>query len=91
MSHETMVAESAHHAHAPGSGHGQALHRHEVEERRPWTVLGLMLAAQFMVILDVSVVNVALPSIGKALSFRDRKSTRLNSSHSDRSRMPSSA
>jgi EmrB/QacA subfamily drug resistance transporter len=38
-------------------------------ERRPWTVLGLMLAAQFMVILDVSVVNVALPSIGKALSF----------------------
>ena len=32
--------------------------------RRPWTVLALMLAAQFMVVLDVSVVNVALPSIG---------------------------
>jgi EmrB/QacA subfamily drug resistance transporter len=69
MSHETMVAESVHHAHAPGSGHGRALHQHDVEERRPWTVLGLMLAAQFMVILDVSVVNVALPSIGNALSF----------------------
>jgi MFS family permease len=41
----------------------------EQEVRRPWTVLGLMLAAQFMVILDISVVNVALPSIGKALQF----------------------
>ena len=37
------------------------------DERRPWTVLGLMLAAQFMVVLDVSVVNVALPSIGADL------------------------
>ena len=35
--------------------------------RRPWTVFGLMIAAQFMVILDVSVVNVALPSIGEDL------------------------
>jgi EmrB/QacA subfamily drug resistance transporter len=32
-------------------------------------VLALMLTAQFMVILDVSVVNVALPSIGEALHF----------------------
>lgn len=39
------------------------------EERRPWTVLGLMLAAQFMVVLDVSVVNVALPSIGADLEL----------------------
>jgi EmrB/QacA subfamily drug resistance transporter len=39
------------------------------EERRPWTVLALMLAAQFMVVLDVSVVNVALPSIGESLRF----------------------
>ncbi|MFC0682621.1 MFS transporter [Lysobacter korlensis] len=37
--------------------------------RRSWLVLGLMLLAQFMVILDVSVVNVALPSIGAALGF----------------------
>ncbi|HJQ88554.1 MAG TPA: MFS transporter [Propionibacteriaceae bacterium] len=43
----------------------------EVEVRNPWTVLGLMLMAQFMVILDVSVVNVALPSIGRALDFTD--------------------
>ena len=37
------------------------------ERRRPWTTLCLMLAAQFMVVLDVSVVNVALPSIGESL------------------------
>ena len=37
------------------------------EGRRPWTVFALMIAAQFMVILDVSVVNVALPSISHGL------------------------
>jgi EmrB/QacA subfamily drug resistance transporter len=52
-------------AHPHGAHHGAG----EDEARRPWTILGLMLMAQFMVILDVSVVNVALPSIGKALSF----------------------
>ncbi len=39
------------------------------EVRRPWTVLALMLAAQVMVVLDVSVVNVALPSIGADLQL----------------------
>jgi EmrB/QacA subfamily drug resistance transporter len=39
------------------------------ELRKPWTTLALMLMAQVMVILDVSVVNVALPSIGQALDF----------------------
>jgi EmrB/QacA subfamily drug resistance transporter len=38
-------------------------------ERRSWWILALIGLAQFMVILDVTVVNVALPSIGKALSF----------------------
>jgi EmrB/QacA subfamily drug resistance transporter len=37
------------------------------EPRRSWTVFGLMIAAQVMVILDVSVVNVALPSISRGL------------------------
>ena len=37
------------------------------EPRRPWTVFALMIAAQIMVILDVSVVNVALPSISESL------------------------
>ena len=39
------------------------------EPRRPWTVFGLMIAAQIMVILDVSVVNVALPSISESLQL----------------------
>jgi EmrB/QacA subfamily drug resistance transporter len=38
-------------------------------QRRPWIVLILLSIAQFMVILDVTVVNVALPSIGKDLDF----------------------
>jgi EmrB/QacA subfamily drug resistance transporter len=38
-------------------------------ERRSWWILALIGLAQFMVILDVTVVNVALPSIGEALSF----------------------
>src|SRR4051794_36859984 len=37
--------------------------------RRPWSVLALLVVAQFMVILDITVVNVALPSIGRALGF----------------------
>jgi EmrB/QacA subfamily drug resistance transporter len=37
--------------------------------RKPWTILVLVCVAQFMVILDVTVVNVALPSIGQKLGF----------------------
>jgi EmrB/QacA subfamily drug resistance transporter len=36
-------------------------------ERRKWLVLGLVCAAFFMTVLDVSIVNVALPSIGRSL------------------------
>ena len=41
------------------------------ETRQPWTILVLLAVAQFMVILDVTVVNVALPSIGSALGFAE--------------------
>jgi EmrB/QacA subfamily drug resistance transporter len=37
--------------------------------RRRWIALILLCFAQFIVVLDASIVNVALPSIGKALSF----------------------
>src|SRR6187455_3197711 len=37
-------------------------------ERR-WLALGLLCVAQFVVVLDASIVNVALPSIGEALDF----------------------
>src|SRR5215212_4921017 len=34
-----------------------------------WLALALLAAAQFVVVLDASIVNVALPSIGKDLHF----------------------
>jgi EmrB/QacA subfamily drug resistance transporter len=61
------------HGAPPGPDHGHPVHRTpggsvaDEEPRRSWTVFALMIAAQFMVILDVSVVNVALPSIGEDL------------------------
>jgi EmrB/QacA subfamily drug resistance transporter len=39
------------------------------EERRKWWVLAVVVAAQFMVVLDVAIVNVALPSIKTDLGF----------------------
>jgi EmrB/QacA subfamily drug resistance transporter len=38
-------------------------------ERKRWIGLALLCVAQFMVILDASIVNVALPTIGHALEF----------------------
>ncbi|MDX6731526.1 MAG: hypothetical protein QOC54_1474, partial [Baekduia sp.] len=35
-----------------------------------WLALALLATAQFVVVLDASIVNVALPSIGKALHFQ---------------------
>jgi MFS family permease len=38
-------------------------------DRRRWFALALVVAAQFMVVLDVAIVNVALPSIKTDLGF----------------------
>src|SRR5919112_399627 len=38
---------------------------------RRWTALILLCAAQFVVVLDASIVNVALPSIGRGLHFSE--------------------
>jgi EmrB/QacA subfamily drug resistance transporter len=38
-------------------------------DRRRWYALALLAVAQFVVVLDASIVNVALPSIGKDLHF----------------------
>src|SRR5689334_24899914 len=38
-------------------------------DRRRWLVLAVIVAAQFMVVLDVAIVNVALPSIKTDLHF----------------------
>ena len=40
-----------------------------LENRRRWIGLGLIVVAQFMVVLDVAIVNVALPSIKTDLHF----------------------
>ena len=37
--------------------------------RRSWAVLAVALAAQILVVLDISVVNTALPSIGSSLGL----------------------
>ncbi len=37
--------------------------------RKSWALLGVALAAQVLVVLDISVVNTALPSIGRSLSL----------------------
>src|SRR3954468_16578782 len=39
-------------------------------ESRKWWALVLLAAAQFVVVLDASIVNVALPSIGRDLEFK---------------------
>jgi EmrB/QacA subfamily drug resistance transporter len=43
------------------------------EEHHPpdWLILSLVCLAQFMVVLDISIVNVALPSIQKSLGFSE--------------------
>ena len=41
-------------------------------ESRKWFALGIICVAQFMVILDVSIVNVALPSIQRGLHFSEQ-------------------
>ena len=39
------------------------------EDRRRWIVLAVIVTAQFMVVLDVAIVNVALPTIKTDLNF----------------------
>src|SRR2546423_14513816 len=42
----------------------------EAQDRR-WIALILLCVAQFVVVLDASIVNVALPTIGDALNFTE--------------------
>src|SRR6476619_2530169 len=41
----------------------------QTAEKRRWIALALLATAQFVVVLDASIVNVALPTIGDALDF----------------------
>src|SRR6266487_1184308 len=61
------------HDHSPHAhhGHGAGPHLDSGDgARRPWTVLAIALAAQILVVLDISVVNTALPTIGHSLHLR---------------------
>jgi EmrB/QacA subfamily drug resistance transporter len=58
---------SGHPAPHPTTGSHEAT---EIETRKPWTVLALALVAQVLVVLDISVVNTALPTIGESLDLR---------------------
>src|SRR5438046_7580800 len=44
-------------------------HGKDGADRRRWIALAVLVAAQFMVVLDVAIVNVALPSIKTDLHF----------------------
>ena len=55
------------------------------------TIALLLSTVLFCISVLAQKPNPAIVKTGDDLLFEDRKSTRLNSSHSDRSRMPSSA
>jgi EmrB/QacA subfamily drug resistance transporter len=48
----------------------QQLQPEDGAPRKSWALLAVALAAQILVVLDISVVNTALPSIGSALHLR---------------------
>ena len=53
-------------SHAPA--HHLPIHAEEEQgPRQSWALLGIALAAQILVVLDISVVNTALPTIGRSL------------------------
>ncbi len=39
--------------------------------RKRWTALALLAAIEFMILLDTSIVNIALPSIQSSLHFSE--------------------
>src|SRR4051794_35385304 len=53
----------------PETGQVPVPQRDEDATKRSWALLGVALAAQILVVLDISVVNTALPSIGRSLDL----------------------
>ena len=75
MSSTPYHLDTTHPAHTTGEAmsstapdvHAPTTHSDDDGLRRPWTVLALALTAQILVVLDISVVNTALPTIGRSL------------------------
>jgi EmrB/QacA subfamily drug resistance transporter len=61
----THTADSAAHASTHPAQYGNPAS--DTEIRKSWSVLALALTAQILVVLDISVVNTALPTIGESL------------------------
>src|SRR6478752_8567446 len=61
--HQDPVPQSA------ANDHHHLERREKPPERRSWAVLALALVAQVLVVLDISVVNTALPTIGADLQL----------------------
>jgi EmrB/QacA subfamily drug resistance transporter len=60
------IAEHVHH-HAPEGPRPAPEPEPDSEPRTSWAVLAVALTAQILVVLDISVVNTALPTIGRSL------------------------
>jgi EmrB/QacA subfamily drug resistance transporter len=56
-------------SHAPLHHTDPAGHQADEGPRRSWSLLCIALAAQILVVLDISVVNTALPAIGRSLNL----------------------
>ena len=69
MSHTAHPSPAAaRHGHHPAA-HDEPAHE-DSGPKKSWALLAIALAAQILVVLDISVVNTALPSIGSALSLQ---------------------
>jgi EmrB/QacA subfamily drug resistance transporter len=57
------------HRHSLHRPHGPSQALADTEPRRSWSVMALVLIAQVLVVLDISVVNAAVPTIGESLNL----------------------
>ncbi|MFB7412508.1 MFS transporter [Streptomyces sp. NPDC056202] len=64
-----MPTDSAVPSPAHDRAHGARAHDHPHPDPRRWKALALVCAAQFMLVLDVTVVNVALPALATDLDL----------------------
>ena len=64
MSHHTAHPDTRTETHAPT---GAVVDAEQRVPRKSWALLAVALAAQILVVLDISVVNTALPTIGRSL------------------------
>ena len=67
--HPTTAPTTSKEFRCPTRPHTPVLHTEQEGHRTSWALLAVALAAQILVVLDISVVNTALPSIGRDLGL----------------------